>query len=311
MTRPLALVLMLAVMPAFASENCDRKPTVQPGDTLASLADYYFADTNYGYAILIAINRRAGQEGFRYIGDPFHLPPGATLCIPGLDEAHRLKNRNQTYARAVDAMSLPQPWEVSDKLLSVDPHKPVTVVSWMRPDEVERLKSGTQWIAQSPADLWITIAPQVRNFCKQFRAEHGDDPEQLDLRLEQRLGMPPASGKRFFVEIVIADPSSRANLFRPCAVPDVNSTACPIGPPPASVDATHRRWFYTQYYRSYGQARPSPYPWTSLGYTFDWAPRAREIGDMEFIKHGESEFVVPKGATIEVKSVTRTPDYCR
>jgi hypothetical protein len=75
-------VILLTVASAFAAENCDRKPAIQPGDTLASLADYYFADTNYGYAILIATNRRAGQEGFPYIGDPFHLPPAPRSAFP-------------------------------------------------------------------------------------------------------------------------------------------------------------------------------------------------------------------------------------
>jgi hypothetical protein len=32
---------------------------------------------------------------------------------------------------------------------------------------------------------------------------------------------------------------------------------------------------------------------------------------MEFIKHGESDFVGPKGAAIQVESVTRTADYCK
>lgn len=45
------------------------------------------------------------------------------------------------------------------------------------------------------------------------------------------------------------------------------------------------------------------YPWTRLGYTYDWGnPRA----DM-----GLSEFVIKKGAEIAINSVYTTEDYCR
>ncbi|MBK8453511.1 MAG: hypothetical protein WAQ53_14365 [Thiofilum sp.] len=44
------------------------------------------------------------------------------------------------------------------------------------------------------------------------------------------------------------------------------------------------------------------YPWTRLGYTYDWGKPNNPIGF--------SEFVIDKGAKVEVKSVTTTAKYC-
>ena len=45
------------------------------------------------------------------------------------------------------------------------------------------------------------------------------------------------------------------------------------------------------------------YPWTRLGYTYDWAPDASE--------RGASEFVIPAETTVQVASFTTTDEYCR
>jgi hypothetical protein len=63
-----------------------------------------------------------------------------------------------------------------------------------------------------------------------------------------------------------------------------------------------------QYYGSYGRSLISEFPWTALGYTFDWAPvRSNPAG---FQRLGESEFVIRKGAPIEVKDVVTIMQYC-
>ena len=46
-----------------------------------------------------------------------------------------------------------------------------------------------------------------------------------------------------------------------------------------------------------------PAPWTRLGYTYDWGASQNHIG--------LSEFVLRKGANLEVDSVTAVNDYCR
>jgi hypothetical protein len=45
------------------------------------------------------------------------------------------------------------------------------------------------------------------------------------------------------------------------------------------------------------------YPWTQLGYTYDWGNPESEVG--------LSEFVIRKGSTVVIKSVSNLDEYCR
>jgi len=45
------------------------------------------------------------------------------------------------------------------------------------------------------------------------------------------------------------------------------------------------------------------YPWTRLGYTYDWGSNAGEIG--------LSEFVLRAGSAALIQSITATNDYCQ
>jgi hypothetical protein len=70
-------------------------------------------------------------------------------------------------------------------------------------------------------------------------------------------------------------------------------------------------FFYQQYYSSYGSARPVEFPWTSLGYTFDWAYKSAGLGGrFDFIQVGESEYVVPPKTKMKVVSKMTTAEYC-
>jgi hypothetical protein len=214
---------------------------------------------------------------------------------------------------------LPEPGEISHDLVAIDPTKPAHVVAWLRTDQIRRLRQGTVvarssvpegWVTQAPYDIWATVVPRLKSFCQAFSKAHDGHMEQLILRLEQRLGLPPGSGKTAFVEILVKDPSIAGNLFRPCVVPSVATTTCPLGPPDASTSQQYKNWFFSQYYSSYALARPTQYPWTSLGYTFDWGGRGTGMGDTDFVRTGESEFVIPKGGMIQIESVTGTAEYC-
>ena len=70
-------------------------------------------------------------------------------------------------------------------------------------------------------------------------------------------------------------------------------------------------FFNRQYYGSYGAAEPTGYPWTSLGYTFDWArEEAGPSGRAPFVRFGESEYVVPAETQIRVIGSETTAEYC-
>ncbi|MCX5746445.1 MAG: hypothetical protein NT062_28545 [Proteobacteria bacterium] len=142
----------------------------------------------------------------------------------------------------------------------------------------------------SGREVWVTAVPDVQTFCKTV------DPDGLVARLEQRLGLRPNNGKTRFVELWVAP----GDLFRPCPDAEITDAQCELDFDALPVPATdaHRRWFEKLQAGSYGEPG---YPWTRLGYTYDWGG-AREVGP--------SEFVVRAGATVDVAKVMLTSAYC-
>jgi|GEM_PF-5959216 len=70
-------------------------------------------------------------------------------------------------------------------------------------------------------------------------------------------------------------------LFRPAGNPAIHtSTTSPVLI--SGVRATYSTWLdgniIYSYYRSLSSATDYYHPWTRLGYTYDWAPDAREVG---------------------------------
>jgi hypothetical protein len=295
----LTIILALLALP-----SCQVVHTVAPADTLSGLAQFYFADASYGRAILLATNARSGEPGFQRIGDPNSVTVGSQVCIPELPEADRRRLRYQAYERAVRETALPQPSQISHSLVSVNPKAPVHVASWVGAYGITKYKQGDSWVKVAPEDVWVTVAPEMKSFCQAFSGTHGGDLDQLTLRLEQRLGLPPGAGYTKFLEITVQDPSNTANFFRPCnSTPATDTTTCDLKWP---TDRTHAKWIFRQYYTAFAQAKPDQYPWTSLGYTFDWATKE----DGSFVRFGASEFVIPKGKPIRIERATDTAKYC-
>ena len=327
--------LAATVLGAFASASpvqagCLATPEIFPATTLADLADFYYGDPSFQYAIMLATNTRTGA-GFGFIRDPFILPqPNSSsgaeagerskVCVPDLAEAIPLRNRYETYLEALDEMEIASPVAVSDELVAISPGRPVSLATWIRSDQLDRYRREGRWIETAPGDIWVTVEPHLQEFCQAFVRDNGDDPDRLTLRLEQRLGLPPHNGKTTFLTFELTSPEGPENIFRPCATPDIETSTCPVrgsaadrcgGSNPAAECAEQEAFFNRQYYSSYGAAEPTGYPWTSLGYTFDWArQQAGPSGRAPFVRFGESEYVVRKGAAIRIVGSQTTEEYC-
>jgi hypothetical protein len=146
----------------------------------------------------------------------------------------------------------------------------------------------------------------LKEFCRAFARAHDGNPDELTLRLEERLGLPPAAGDTTFLRIRLRQATAKT-IFRPCSDPATAKAHCEAGPPSEKDNPEYAPWFYKQYYSAYGLPRPNLYPWTGLGYTFDWA----QGSDGQFLRYGESEFVIPRGAPIEVLGSMSTAEYCQ
>jgi len=169
----------------------------------------------------------------------------------------------------------------------------VLVVTWTQwegyDDKVEEEMDLTR-------PVWVTLVPDLQSFCRSYRPR---PKRSLDLRLEQLLGLPPSNDKTRFAELW-ADPKA---LYRPCPDPEVTDQECglefPRGGGNLVVLDEYQRWFENQKESSYGEGG---YPWTRLGYTYDWGGRGTVVG--------LSELIVPAGATVKVRDVLSTEDYC-
>ncbi|MCB1058370.1 MAG: hypothetical protein KDD11_22950 [Acidobacteria bacterium] len=209
------------------------------------------------------------------------------------------------YRGAIRDASSAEPFEIYRKLQAVVPYEPGLV--WRgRPGESEVLVLN--WTGRHDFDglvgqateategRWVTLAPKVRDLCRKLVRRHRGPA--LDLRLKQLLGLPPDAVKDRLVEFWVWP----QDLLRPCPDPEVTDHECGLVPPSPGVvvDEGYRRWFEDTMKTSYTD---DGYPWTRLGYTYDWGNPRTEVG--------LSEFIIRTGAKVEVHSITvTTGEYC-
>ncbi len=174
-----------------------------------------------------------------------------------------------------------------------DSTRQVLVVTWGGSDTLPAATAGDTVTADR--DVWVTAAPALKQFCR--ASDRTDDA--LRLRLAQRLGLPPDADYDRFVELWVRP----QDLVRPCPDPEVTDRECELRPPkPAAhvqVSDAHQDWFRELKATSYG---PDGYPFTGLGYTYDWHPSTDEVGP--------SEFVLRPGEPGIVRATYSTAAYC-
>ncbi len=155
--------------------------------------------------------------------------------------------------------------------------KVVTWVSWLGYDNLV----GQEYTLAADRELWVSPASAVQDFYGWHRLRPGD----LPLRIEQLLGMPPDDGRTRMVELYVRP----QDLFRPSKDPEIDDQLAQLEFP-AGVSETHKTWFNKQL-GTYTATKP--YPWSQLGYTYDW-------GDTAAPHVGVSEYVVRGGSTVHV-----------
>ncbi len=173
---------------------------------------------------------------------------------------------------------------------------PVTVVSWQECDCsacAPCLPGGRQTLE---GELWVTLEPEVRRACQTF------PKGQRVLRTQQLLGLPPMPAKSDSTYFMLLRVERPDGLFRPCTNPDPQASGPCTESFPIGVSATHVQWMADQMLTSWRW--PLGYPWTRLGYTYNWNPEAPSVT-------GLSEFVLAGGSKVKVLAVVPTEDYCK
>lgn len=214
-----------------------------------------------------------------------HLVFGLVFLLGLADASADCRKCGRLFDRSIRDAAVFETAHQSGDLLPIE-EMPVVVVTW------------TSWTGYQPGpttltrDVWVSVVPQLREACRRF------EPKKLDLRLRQYLGLPPDDEKTLFVELEVA---RAEDIFRPCTDPAIDTPGPCTAEFSDGVSEEHAAWMARQAFSSWKV--PKGYPWTRLGYTYDWNPKTD--------RYGASEYVVRSGKQVEVLSVVPTAQYCR
>ncbi len=142
--------------------------------------------------------------------------------------------------------------------------------------------------------VWVSAAPELK---ERFKKEN---PKDTSLRLKQLLGLPPTGNYTVFVEFWVRP----QDMFRPCPDKEITDKKCNLCfTAQDSLDTDYIRWVnQTRIDRYYTCGLYNQYPWTQLGYTYDWNPSNK--GHI-----GLCEFVVNTNKNVYVNKIYTTAEY--
>lgn len=211
-------------------------------------------------------------------------------------ENAEVANADEIYAKLTLIASCNRSLIWKDK---TDPDSPILVTTWIDDGSRQYYPVNEEITISAGHEPWVTVAPQVKNFCTATRLRG----PRLKLRLEQLLGLPSATNKSTFVELWVKP----NDLFRPCPDPEITDVVCGLDyPQPGFMAVTqgYMDWFNNQKLKSYSPTSNGlpGYPWTRLGYTYDWGGPTNHVG--------VSEFIIKAGAVVKVNALPTTGMYC-
>jgi len=133
-------------------------------------------------------------------------------------------------------------------------------------------------------NTWVTVVPELK---EKINYENVSS-ENLLLRTEQLLGLPNNSGNYLIVEIWVKP----MDLIRPAYETDISSNSSGLFFPD-SISQDYINWFNGNIVYSYFPGKnKNGYPWTRLGYTYDWGNKASEVGLSEYLIKKNSQVIV-------------------
>ena len=112
-------------------------------------------------------------------------------------------------------------------------------------------------------------------------------------RIKELIGLRPDNESEYFTAMWVKP----EDVFRPAYVSDIGTTEM-TDAFSDEVDEDYKEWFDSNIISSYFDGK---YPWTRLGYTYDWADNGSEYGLSEFIIKKDSDVKV--AYTVELKEM--------
>lgn len=156
-------------------------------------------------------------------------------------------------------------------------------------------------------ELFVSLPKEIAAACK-----GASDPV---LALQQILGLPPRTGEYVMMEFSI--PTKK--IFRPCASgPEISTESCSFALPDdedvtaraetdpvfAATQAFVFRQMWSSYTRNVPDKQSYGYPFTAMGWTYNWDPKAAD-------DYGVSEYIAEQGAPVTRLNSVSPIKYCR
>jgi hypothetical protein len=155
-------------------------------------------------------------------------------------------------------------------------------------------------ISSTGQGIWVTMVPEVQTICRAFTGD-------VALQLRELLGLRPDDDvPRFLIlqakasEIFRPSPYPQTTTIYPCPTPPDSTCGNVFPTDPAVATPAHVLWIASASFSLH--AIPGGYPWTHLGYTYNWAPGKD--------RYGASEYVIRAGSTATIREKWTPAEYC-
>lgn len=217
----------------------------------------------------------------RYEAEPVKTPTNEELYNNAVKDAVFADSDEICPLVTIDQNSDMVTWnESGDKVLLLTWHKYPS--SYPAGQEV-----ATKW-----GEVWTFTDKEMIKWYKEHKKELEKNPT---LRLEQLIGLPEGDGNTTVTAFWV-DPK---DVIRPAYVTDITAQMTNASKESETeFDKWYTEWFNDNIIWSYFD---SAYPWTRLGYTYDWADNGQE--------YGLSEFLVCKNSKVDVEFTMTTEEF--
>lgn len=152
-------------------------------------------------------------------------------------------------------------------------------------DSPEYYIQGTQFTLKN--EVWSITERELAGWYAQHKRGVSDWP----LRFKQLIGLPPDSQYTHVTAMWVAP----KYLCRPAYNTDITNSAMPTMLH-KTTPKKYTKWFNANIIWSYFD---SAYPWTRLGYTYDWGANSGEYGLTEFLIRPGAKVTIQYTDTIE------------
>lgn len=215
------------------------------------------------------------EEGEFYMEQAVRLEKNTTYIAENTVDL--VKNLSLYHNAIVDAVQVEEQERLPLQSIDIAQEK-VLVCTWNR--YPESYVTGSE-ITLKYGDVWVFLADEVIKWGQQ-----NGMAEDMVLRMEQLIGLPPQKGNTHFSMLWV----NPKDLYRPSPDNEIDDNIAELDFPENATEE-YKQWFDGNKKYSY---EPHKYPWTRLGYTYDWSDNSTEYGLSEFIIKDGSKVVVEK-----------------